>query len=224
MTGPEAEPVPVGMPGAAPVALLDGAKTARGAITRRRLLAAALEELIARDGLLEVDSVAGRAGVSVGSIYRHFGSRAGLIGAVVEDFYRRYRSEALETNPAPGGSFAERERRRTELSVAFHYGEPLARVILRALHLDPEVAVREAEHVDAMIDAATGVMALGQRRGEIPEDRDPRFLGAMIIGGMRRVLAVALSSDPPTPQRATARELWVLNAAIMGIGAGPPGH
>ena len=192
----------------------------RGTAMRHRLLDSAREELIERDGLLEVDSVAARAGVSVGSIYRHFGSRAGLIGAVVEDFYRRYRSEALEVNPAPGGTFAERERRRTELTVAFHYDEPLARVVLEALHLDPEVAVTEAAHLDAMIDAAASVMALGQRRGEVPTDRDPRFLGAMIIGGMRRVLAVALASDPPVPEGDTARELWVLNAAIMGFDAG----
>lgn len=202
----------------------DGAKTPRGAIMRRRLIDAARDELIERDGQLEVDSVAGRAGVSVGSIYRHFGSRAGLIGAVVEDFYRRYRSEALETNPAPGKSFAVRERRRTELSVAFHYNEPLARVILKALHLDPKVAVTEGEHVDAMIAAAVRVMALGQKRGELPKDRDPRFLGAMIIGGMRRVLAIALTSDPPIAERTTARKLWVLNAAIMGLGEGSEDH
>lgn len=199
-------------------------KTARGAAMRHRLLQSACEELIERDGLLEVDAVAGRAGVSVGSIYRHFGSRAGLIDAVVGDFYSRYRSEALETNPAPGQSFVVRERRRTELTVAFHYNEPLARIILRALHLDPEVAVKEAEQVDAMIQAAASVMALGQRRGEIPKDRDPRFLGAMIIGGMRRVLGIALSSDPPIPERTTARKLWVLNAAIMGISADPDAH
>ena len=202
--------------GRSPVAA-SPAKTARGAITWRSLLDAASAELVERDGLLEVDSVAARAGVSVGSIYRHFGSRAGLIGAVVDDFYERYRSEALETNPVPGGTFKEREKRRTELTVAFHYSEPLARVILSNLHLDPEVAVHEAAHVDAMIERAADVMALGQKRGEIPTDRDARFIGAMIIGGMRRVMAIALAADPPMSQRTTARKLWVLNAAIMGI-------
>jgi AcrR family transcriptional regulator len=195
------------------------AKTTRGAATQRSLLDAAIAELVERDGLLEVDSVAARAGTSVGSIYRHFGSRAGLIGAVVDDFYIRYRTEALEINPVPGGTFKEREKRRTELTVAFYYHEPFSRVVLWSLHLDPEVAVHEAEHVDAMISAAAKVMALGQRRGEIPKDRDARFLGAMIIGGMRRVMAVALTGDPPVPERTTARELWVLNAAIMGLDA-----
>ena len=105
-------------------------RTARGAATRRRLIEAAREELVERNGVLEIDPVAVRAEVSVGAIYRHFDSRAGLIAAVVDDFYARYRAEALERDPAPGGGFAERERERTELSVAFHYADPLARVIL----------------------------------------------------------------------------------------------
>ena len=192
-------------------------RTARGAETRRRLIAAARQELIERDGVLEIDSVAARAEVSVGAIYRHFGSRAGMVGAVVDDFYLRYRADALETNPAPGGSFAERERMRTELSVAFHYGDPLARVILSHLHLDAAVAVREAQHIDEMVELAAGVMNLGQWRGEVPEDRDSRLIGAMIIGGMRRVLAVALASDPPIPQDDTTRKLWAMNAGIIGI-------
>jgi len=47
---------------------------------------------------------------------------------VVDDFYTRFRDEALEINPAPGARFAERERKRTELSVAFHYGVNLREV------------------------------------------------------------------------------------------------
>jgi AcrR family transcriptional regulator len=192
-------------------------KTERGAATHRRLVDAARAELVERDGVLEIDSVAARSGMSVGAIYRHFDSRAGLVGAVVDDFYTRYRTDALETNPSPGGTFAERERKRTELTVAFHYSDPLARVILSSLHLDAAVAVREAAHIDEMVELTAGVMNLGQFRGELPEDRDSRLMGAMIIGGMRRVLAVALASTPPIPQQVTARELWVLNAAIMGI-------
>jgi len=61
------------------------------------------------------------------------------------------------------------------------------------------------------------VMALGQRRGEIPTDRDPRFMGAMIIGGMRHVLAVALASTPKVSQKRTTLGLWVLIAGVMGI-------
>lgn len=191
------------------------AKTARGRASRDRLIAAAREELIERSGQLEVDSVATRAGTSIGLIYRHFGSRAGLVGAVVDDFYSRYRREALEINPAPGGSFPTRERRRTELSVRFHYREPLATVILSNLHLDSEVVVEETTHLDEMIALAANVMRLGRKRGEIPQDRDPELIAAMVIGGMRHVLARALATG--LPEKTAARELWTFIAGVLGV-------
>jgi AcrR family transcriptional regulator len=177
---------------------------------------AAREELIERSGGLEIDSVAARADSSVGLIYRHFGSRAGLVGAVVDDFYERFRAEAIEINPAPGAGFSERERRRTELYVAFHYDDPLAEVIVHNLHLDAEVAAMEARHRAEMIGLAQSVMTLGLRRGEIPPDRDPAFVAAMIIGGLREVLGVALSGDR-ADQAETARKAWVLVAGIAGV-------
>jgi AcrR family transcriptional regulator len=191
------------------------AKTARGHASRARLIAAARDELIERSGNLEVDSVARRAGTSTGLIYRHFGSRAGLIGAVVDDFYGRYRSEALETNPAPGASTAVRERLRAELSVAFHYRDPLAPVILGNLHLDNEIVVEETAQLDEIIELAAKVMRLGQRRGELPRDRDPELIAAMVIGGMRRVLARALATG--VAERRAKRQLWTFIAGVMGV-------
>lgn len=194
--------------------------TARGVASRARLVQAARDELIERSGMLEVDSVAQRAGTSVGLIYRHFGSRAGLVGAVVDDFYDRFRAEAFEINPAPGAGFAERERRRTALYVAFHYADPLARVIVHNLHLDAEVAAMEARHRREMIRLAESMMRLGQRRGQLPVDRDPALIGAMIIGGLREGLGVALSGEQWADQEETARQLWVLVAGIIGVDAG----
>lgn len=191
------------------------AKTARGRASRQRLVDAAREELIDRSGLLEVDSVARRAGTSTGLIYRHFGNRAGLVGAVVDDFYSRYRSEALEVNPAPGGSFAKRERLRTILSVNFHYNDPLASVILSNRHLDGEVVLEETRHLDEMIELAASVMRLGRKRGDLPKEREPELVASMVIGGMRHVLAMALAEDL-SPEIA-ADQLWLFISGVMGI-------
>lgn len=176
---------------------------------------AAREELIDRSGLLEVDSVARRAGTSTGLIYRHFGNRAGLVGAVVNDFYSRYRSEALEINPAPGGPFAKRERLRTVLSVNFHYNDPLATVILSNRHLDGEVVLEETRHLEEMIELAAGVMRLGRKRGELPKERDPELVASMVIGGMRYVLAMALEEKLPAED--AAKQLWLFIAGVMGV-------
>jgi AcrR family transcriptional regulator len=135
--------------------------------SRRRLLEAAACELVERGGILEVESVAGRAGVSVGLIYRYFDSKAGLVGAVVEDFYDRYDRSVMEPNPVPGADWPKRERERTARAVAFHYQEPLAPVVLSRLHLEPGVAVIEARRLARHIEAAAHNLTLGQERGEI---------------------------------------------------------
>src|SRR3954454_1887080 len=126
---------------------------------RQALLAAAADELVARGGRAEVADVAGRAGTSVGLIYRHFGSKGGLLAAgggggggaprarglaaVVAGWSDRLDAEVLDA-PMPVGDWGERERRRTELAVAFHLRDPLAAVILTRLEREPAVAAVEA--------------------------------------------------------------------------------
>ena len=153
----------------------------------------------------------------MGLIYRHFGSRAGLIQAVMEDFYGRYRDHVLGINPFPRGTWAERERRRTALAVSFHYQEPLARVILSHLHLDAQIAVYEAEQLDDMVKRCASVVLLGQRRGELPKDRDASLAGAMIIGGMRRTLATVLTQDRLPRGSKVVHDLWLFIAGVVGI-------
>src|SRR5690349_13406419 len=63
--------------------------------TPERLIRAAQEELIQGHGLLEMQAVAKRAKASVGLAYHHFGSKAGLIAAVVEAFYNRLEEVAF---------------------------------------------------------------------------------------------------------------------------------
>jgi AcrR family transcriptional regulator len=183
-------------------------QTERGAASRSRLLAAAAAEMIERDGALEVASVAARARVSVGLIYRWFDSRAGLVAAVVEDFYDRLDAAVFDPDPVPGGDWAERERARTELGVTFHYDEPLAHVVLSRLAGEPQVSAIEAERVQHHVAAATRNLERGQRRGEIPSDLDPELVGAMVLGGMREVLRHALAREPRPPREAVVDELW----------------
>ena len=191
--------------------------TPRGDASRRRLIVAARDELVERGGQLEIDSVASRADSSVGLIYRHFGSRAGLIEAVVDDFYGRFRAEVLDNDPASAATFVARERRRIEQAVAFHYADPLSRVVVTHLHVDGQVAVGEAAQIERLVSDVAGVVAAAQRKGEVPRDRDGRFVGAMVVGGMRQVLAVALATEPRPAEKRTSKALWVLVAGVLGV-------
>ena len=80
--------------------------------TAEKLLEAAEAELIASDGQMEMAAVARRAGVSVGLAYHHFGSKAGLVAAVVDAFYGPLREISLGTAIPPQLDWPARERAR----------------------------------------------------------------------------------------------------------------
>jgi AcrR family transcriptional regulator len=192
------------------------AKAGRGT-GRDALLRAAAEELLERGGVLEVGPVAARAGVSVGLIYRHFGSKNGLLAAVVGDFYVRFDAEVLDGDPAPGAGWAERERRRTEMVIAFHYYEPLAPILLARLARDPEVAAVEARHLRVQVARGAQNVARGQRDGEIPQDIDAGIAAALILGGVRQALIEVLARRERPPREVLADQLWRLVAAAVRV-------
>ncbi len=196
--------------------MTDPVLTRRGAATRQRLLDAAEQELVERDGGLEVASVAARADVSVGLLYRYFGSKAGLVAAVVDAFYDRLHAQVTDVDPAPSSDWATRERRRMELSVAFHYRDPLAAVILSRLSREPGVAAVEMRRIGRLVEDAARNVSSAQRRGEIPPDADPRTMGAILLGGFRVAMAEALTRpDRPDPDALT-EELW--RFVVGGVG------
>ena len=71
-------------------------QTRAAGATRERLLAAAVEVLLEGDGDFEMGQLAARAGVSNGLAYHYFGSKAGVLSAVIDDFYDRYSAVANE--------------------------------------------------------------------------------------------------------------------------------
>lgn len=185
----------------------DQTLTRRGEATRARLLEAAIEELIERDGALEVASVAGRADVSVGLLYRYFGSKAGLVATVVADFYDRSITEISEGDDR-ALDWAARERRRTERSVAFYYREPLAPIVLTLLAREGDVAAVEARFITKLVDDAARSVQRGQREGEIPADLDARMIGAMLMGAFRVAIAEALTRKRRPAQATLTEEMW----------------
>lgn len=182
--------------------------TKKGRATRQRLLEAAVTELVAGNGDMEVERVAARAGGSVGLIYRYFGSKAGLLTAVVQDFYDRCDAEVMGINPVPGADWGTREHERTARYVRFFYMDPLAPIFLTVLSRDPQVAASEAQRIAEQVAAAARNLALGQRRGEIPADLDTGMAGAMVIGGLRQAMTEALARDTRPDPESLTDELW----------------
>jgi AcrR family transcriptional regulator len=184
----------------------------------RRLLAAAAEELVAHDGRLEMAAVASRAGTSVGLSYHYFGSKAGLLAAVVEAFYDRYDAAVIDLNPLPGAPWRRRERSRLDRMVDFYFAEPLAPLFLVRMSAEPEVAAAEARRIARHIAVGARNITLARRKGELPDGPDARLLVAMIMGGLRQAAGQALADRDAWPPDRLKEDLWgfVANAAGPG--------
>lgn len=182
-----------------------------------RLLAAAAEELCKGDGDCEMGAVARTAGVSVGLAYHYFGSKAGLIAAVVEQFYEALDQEAMMAKLGLR-DWRERERLRVERSVAFHYRHPLAPIILQRLRREAAVVEIEQARVARQVAEGTRNIISAQRQGTVVADLDPASAAAFTLAGMRALIAQALMLPPK--ERPSERELsdriWRLIRRAIG--------
>lgn len=191
--------------------------TPKGLATRRRLLAAASDLAVANRGHFEIASVAAAAGVVPSLVHRYFGSKAGLVAALLDDFYDRFHESVFALDLEDRGDWAQHERLRLEAGVRYHYGEPLAAIVYGPLARDPEVARRESERVAAIVESAARSIRRGQRNGELPVGVDPGLAGAAMFGAMRQVMVEALARPSrPRPDR-VIDVLWRQVAAAVRI-------
>ncbi|MEO8602764.1 MAG: TetR/AcrR family transcriptional regulator [bacterium] len=191
--------------------------TRKGHATRDRLLAAARQVAIDSRGHVEIAAVGDAAGVVPSLVHRYFGSKSGLVGALVDDFFDRFHRQALDLELDRHGPWARHERLRLEAGVRFHYQEPFAPILYGPLSRDPEVARREADRIAVVVARAARSIRRGQRNGELPVGVDPGLAGAAMFGAMRQVMVEALTrAARPSPQR-VIDVLWRQVAASVQI-------
>jgi AcrR family transcriptional regulator len=191
--------------------------TRKGHATRDRLLTAARAVAIASRGHVEIAAVGAAAGVVPSLVHRYFGSKSGLVGALVDDFFDRFHRQALDLDLEAHGPWARHERLRLEAGVRFHYQEPFAPILYGPLSRDPEVARREADRIAVVVARAARSIRRGQRNGELPVGVDPALAGAAMFGAMRQVMVEALTRPArPSPQR-VIEVLWRQVAASVQI-------
>jgi len=191
--------------------------TFKGHATRQRLLDAARERALASGGHFEVAEVAEAAGVVPSLVHRYFGSKSGLVAALVDDFFDRFHAAVLDLDLDREGDWAQHERLRLEAGVRFHYREPFAVVVYGALTRDPEIARHEADRIAAVLERAARSIRKGQKAGELPAGLDPGLAGAAMFGAMRHVMVEALTRKKrPAPER-VIEVLWRQVAASVQI-------
>lgn len=188
-----------------PVPVL-GAKAAQSAQTRKRLVEAA-SELFAEQGYAgtSILHIAERSGISRGSVAWHFGSKDGLLWAVVEDAFAQWETTVLvpdvgETIGLAAVRAALRSHRRfleedtTRLRLFYV-------LMFDAIGPREDLRVRFAQLHTHLRDLCEGWLVAGQETGEIRADVDPRAVVTVLIaavGGIayQRLIDPELDLDP----------------------------
>lgn len=172
--------------------------THKGEATRRRLLDAARDELVACRGAFEFAAVARRARVSTGLPYRYFASKSALCVALVDEFFNEWEATAYRpTFEEVSEDWWIREQTRIAKTVDFFYDHPLGALIVTRFAGDAEVVGALRRRLDRQVHGATTNVARGQRLGRVPTHIDAELAGALLMGGVHQALATALSADPP---------------------------
>lgn len=176
--------------------------------TRRRILAAAQELLVEGEGSLEMAWVAKAAGVSQGLAYHHFGSKDGLLEAVVNDFYDRVEDAVLMARLDEIEDWERREQERVSRYIEFLLNDPLGLVVITRLANTPAVVAVEAQRWDVLVSVGARNMAEGQARGAIRSTLDSELLAAMVLGAVRAAVSRVLASGAPQDSEQLARDIW----------------
>ena len=177
-------------------------------LNRERVLEAAVE-LVRRDGeKVPMALIAERAGVGVGTVYRHFPNREDLLGALVHRSFGLAVANAQAAAAYPGSAlegvqhfFLATLRDRERFVLPLHGGPPVFTPETRTLQAEVRVALR------ALIER-------GQAAGELRADLNPEDL----------ILAASLLSKPLPGtgnwDRLAERQIDLM---IRGLGPVDPG-
>lgn len=185
--------------------------------TTQRLLNAAEEELLTNKGHLEMGPVARRAKASVGLAYHHFGSKTGLIAAVVDRFYQPLREIALGDAIPVEQDWGSRELARMSATTDYFYEAPLAPLIAGRLARESEVLDIEKAHMDKLLELGARNIAQGQRLGIVAPHLDPEVTVALLMGGHRLALDKAVLSDPRPDKQGLIEQVWRFTSQALQL-------
>jgi AcrR family transcriptional regulator len=157
---------------------------------RARVLDAA-RDCMARNGLdVQMEEIARKAGVGVGTVYRHFPNKDELIEALAADRFVRLAELADESleNPDPWEAFVAFMRASATIQVD---DKALSEVLVSR----PETMRRAAESVD-MLDRCARVIGRAQEAGAVRADARPEDIPMVMCA-----LAGACNHPMSNPER-----------------------
>ena len=168
---------------------------ARKARTRERIFEAALEQ-VAEGGYASagVQAVAARAGVAVGTLYRHFPSKAALFAEVFSRASQRELDVVVEVTAAAEGGCAERLAAGAEAFCRRALSAPVLAYAQLAEPVDPAVESERLRFRRGYRDAFARVLREGVEAGEL-RPHDSETVAAAVVGALGEALVGPLSAS-----------------------------
>jgi AcrR family transcriptional regulator len=194
---------------------------ADGILTREKILEAA-EDVLRRFGPSKatVVDVARALGVSHGSVYRHFPSKAALRDAVLERWLHRV-SDPLDAVAGGKGAAPERLRRWFDALIAVKRRKALDEPELFATYSNLAADAREVvkAHVDTLVGQLARIIADGIKSGAFSV-KDPQVAAQSVFYATARFHNPAHAAEWSDPAIDAAFEgVWsLLHAALTAKG------
>ena len=166
---------------------------ARKAATRERIAAAALAQ-VAEGGYASagVHAVAARAGVAVGTVYRHFPSKAELFAEVFRRVSQRELDVVTEVTAADGRGVHERCAAGVEAFCRRALAGPVLAYSQIAEPVDPAVESERLRLRRGYRDVFAGALEDGVASGEL-RPHDSQTVAAALVGALGEALVGPLS-------------------------------
>jgi AcrR family transcriptional regulator len=192
---------------------------ARRLATRRRIVGAA-SELVAGAGFAAagVQPVAARAGVAVGTVYRHFPSKGELFAEVFREASQRELDVVLDVCRADGRDACERLDAAVEVFCRRALAGPVLAYSLIAEPVDPAVEAERLRLRTGYRDAFASVLDDGVSAGEL-RPHDSRTVAAALVGALAEALV-----GPLATARAGSREALIATLVQFCQEALPRAH
>ncbi len=166
---------------------------ARKAATRERIVSAALDQ-VAEGGYASasVQAVAARAGVAVGTVYRHFPSKGALFAEVFRDAAQRELDVVVEVSAADGRPARERVASAVEAFSRRALAGPVLAYAQIAEPVDPAVEAERLVLRRGYRDAFQAVLDDGVREADL-RPHDTGTVAAALVGALGEALVGPLS-------------------------------
>jgi AcrR family transcriptional regulator len=167
---------------------------ARKAATREAIVAAALSQVTAGGyASAGVHAVARRAGVAVGTVYRHFPSKGELFAEVFRRASQRELDVVVEVSAADGRPARERIAAAVEAFCRRALAGPVLAYALIAEPVDPAVESERLRLRTGYRDAFATVLEDGVAQKEL-RPHDTRTVAAALVGALGEALVGPLSA------------------------------